>query len=47
MFVASWREYGAAETRAELDGSAIRAAAARAVILWSEEPESEPGGGHA
>jgi hypothetical protein len=45
-FVASWPEYGAAETRAELDGSAIREAAARAVILWPEEPESEPGGGN-
>jgi hypothetical protein len=43
-FVASWPEYGAAETRAELDGSAICEAAARAVILWPEEPESEPGG---
>jgi hypothetical protein len=46
-FVASWPEYGAAETRAELDGSAIREAAGRAVILWPEDPESEPGGGHA
>lgn len=46
-FVASWQEYGVAETRAELNGSAIREAAARAVILWPEEPESEPGGGHA
>jgi hypothetical protein len=44
-FVASWPDYGVAETRAELDGSVIRAAAARAVILWPEEPESEPGGG--
>jgi len=43
-FVASWLEYGVAETRAELDGSAIRAAAGRAVILWPEEPESESGG---
>ena len=33
MFVASWPEYGAAETRAELDRSAIGAAAARVVIL--------------
>ena len=39
-------EYGVAETRADLDGSAIREAAARAVILWPEEPESEPGGGY-
>ena len=45
-FVASWPKYAAAETRAELEGSAIRAAAARAVILWPEEPESEPGGDH-
>ena len=46
-FVASWLKYGVAETRAELDGSAIRAAAGRAVILWPEEPEPEPGGGYA
>jgi hypothetical protein len=46
-FVASWPKYRAAETRAELDGSAIRAAAARAVSLWPEEPESEPGSGNA
>lgn len=42
-FVAAWLLYGVAETRVELDGSAIRAAAARAVILWPEQPESEPG----
>jgi hypothetical protein len=46
-FVASWPEYGVAETRAELDGTAIRAAAARAVILWPEELGTEPGGGSA
>lgn len=33
-FVASWREHGVSETWAELDGSAILAAADRAVILW-------------
>jgi len=44
-FVAAWPEYGVAETQAELDGAAIRAAAARAVILWPEEPEIDPGGG--
>ena len=44
-FVASWPEFGATETRAELDGAVIRAAAARAVILWPEEPEIDPGGG--
>ncbi len=42
-FVAAWPEYGAAETRGELDGAAIRAAAARAVTLWPEEPEIDPG----
>jgi hypothetical protein len=40
-FVASWHEYGVAETRAELDGSAIREAAGHAVILSPEEPEPE------
>jgi hypothetical protein len=43
-FVASWLEYGVDETRAQLDGSAIREAAGRAVILWPEEPEPGPGG---
>jgi hypothetical protein len=38
-FVAAWPAYGVAETRAELDGAAIRAAAARAVALWPEQPE--------
>ena len=42
--VGSWVEHGIAESRAELDGGAIRAAAGRAVTLWPEEPESEPGG---
>jgi hypothetical protein len=37
-FVASWLRHGVAETRAELDGAAIREAAGRAVILWPEEP---------
>jgi hypothetical protein len=46
-FVASWPEYGMAETRAVLEGTAIRAAAGRAVTLWPEEPELEPGGGGA
>ena len=44
-FVASWLLYGVPETRAELDGSAIREAAARAVILWPDEPDNEPRGG--
>lgn len=44
-FVASWPEYGVTETRAEADGAAIRAAAARAVVLWPEQLEDEPGTG--
>ena len=42
-FVASWPRYGVAETRVELDGATIREAAGRAVTLWREEPETEPG----
>jgi hypothetical protein len=41
-FVAAWPAYGVAETRAELDGTAIHAAAARAVTLWPEQPEINP-----
>ena len=46
-FVASWPKHGVAETRVELDGAAIREAAGRAVTLWPEEPEPEPGDAHA
>ena len=46
-FVVSWAEHGVAEARAELDGAAIGAAATRAVTLWPEEPESEPGDSYA
>jgi hypothetical protein len=46
-FVVSWGEHGVAEARAELDGAAIGEAARRAVILWPEEPEFEPGDGYA
>ena len=46
-FVVSWLEHGVAETRAELDGAAIGAATRRAVILWPEVPEPDPGEGHA
>jgi len=46
-FVVSWAEHGVAEARAELDGAAIGTAAARAVTLWPEEPDSEPGDGYA
>jgi hypothetical protein len=38
-FVASWLKYGVEETRAELDGAAIREAARRAIVLWPQEPE--------
>jgi hypothetical protein len=44
ILVASWLEHGIAESRAELDGTAIREAAQRAVTLWPEEPEPEGGG---
>jgi hypothetical protein len=46
-FVASWPMHGVAETRAEMDGAAIREAAQRAVILWPEEPETVPGDAYA
>jgi hypothetical protein len=46
-FVVSWGDHGVAEARAELDGAAIGEAARRAVMLWPEEPESEPGDGYA
>ena len=45
-FVVSWVEHGVAEARAELDGAAIGEAARRAVMLWPEEPEFEPGDRH-
>jgi hypothetical protein len=45
-FVVSWAEHGVTEARAELDGAAISAAAGRAVTLWPEEPEFEPGDGY-
>jgi hypothetical protein len=35
---------GVTEARADLDSSAIREAAARAVILWPDEPDDEPPG---
>lgn len=44
-FVAAWPKYALAETQAELDGAAIRAASGRAVTLWPEESEISPGGG--
>jgi hypothetical protein len=44
-FVASWLAYGVIETRAQVEGSAIRAAASRAIDLWPDDPDDEPGGG--
>jgi hypothetical protein len=38
MLIASWLEHGVTEARAELDGTAIRAAAGRAISLWPDEP---------
>jgi hypothetical protein len=43
--VTSWLEHDVAETRAELDGAAIREAATRAVILWPDDPDLESSGG--
>ena len=45
--VVSWPEHGVTETCADLDGATIREAARRAVLLWPEEPESEPGDSYA
>ena len=42
--VVSWLEQGIPEARGELDGTAIRAAAQRAVVLWPDEADLEPGG---
>jgi hypothetical protein len=44
-FVVSWLLYGVPETRAELNGLAIREASGRALILWPDEPDDEPRGG--
>ena len=44
-FVASWLAYGVTETRAQVDGSAIRAAASRAIELWPDDPDDEPSSG--
>ena len=38
-FVASWLLHQVAETRTELDSSAIHEAAGHAVILWPDEPD--------
>ncbi|HEX6934147.1 MAG TPA: hypothetical protein VF162_18540 [Streptosporangiaceae bacterium] len=39
--VASWLEHAVTETRTNLDGTQIRAAAARAVHLWPDEPDTD------
>jgi hypothetical protein len=38
-FVSSWLARGVTESRVEMDGAAIRAAAGRAIELWPDEPE--------
>ncbi|MEW2518094.1 hypothetical protein [Actinacidiphila alni] len=45
LLVGSWPEAGVDEQRAELDGTAIRAAAVRAVELWPEEEAPDAGRG--
>jgi hypothetical protein len=40
-FIASWLAYGVTETRAQIAGSAIRAAASRAIELWPDDPDYE------
>jgi len=44
-FIASWLAHGVTETRAQVDGSAIRAAASRAIELWPDDPDHEPSSG--
>jgi hypothetical protein len=44
ILVASWAKHGIGESRAELDGAAIRGAAGRVMTLWPEEPEFKSGG---
>jgi hypothetical protein len=39
--IASWLAHDITETRAELDGDAIRAAAGRAVTIWPDDPDPE------
>lgn len=41
--VISWLEHAVTETRADLDGTEIRAAAARAVRLWPDDPGTDAG----
>jgi hypothetical protein len=43
-FVASWLARGVTESRVEVDGAGIRAAAGRAVELWPDDPEELPDG---
>jgi hypothetical protein len=40
--VTSWLEKGVAETRAQVDGRLIRAAASHAIELWPGDPDPEP-----
>ena len=43
-FVATWPEFGVAEARVELEAEVILSAAARATVLWPEEPDASLGG---
>jgi len=40
-FVASWLAYAVTETRAQVEASAICAAASRAIELWPDDPDYE------
>jgi hypothetical protein len=44
-FLASWLAYAVTETRAQVEGSGIRAAASRAIEPWPDDPDYESGGG--
>lgn len=41
-FVLSWPGFGMPESRTEIDGALITAAAARSRLLWPEETQAEP-----
>jgi hypothetical protein len=44
-FVVSWLAEDVTEERTQVDGTAIRAAAGRAVTLWPDDPDTWGGGG--
>jgi hypothetical protein len=41
-FVLAWPAFGITESRTEVDGEAIRAAADRSTLLWPPQPPAEP-----